>query len=103
MRRHRRAAGVDNYYTPRLALGNRHEAFAHAREESPRLLLETIFVVAMAPSPRNAFISPARATYAGMSVGIEQNRQIRLQIPAKHTMQFQHITTTQLAAIALIG
>src|SRR5579864_9036571 len=103
MRLPRRSARIDNNHASRLPLRDRVISVAHARKESSRLLLEPVLVMTAVGGLRDSLIAAARAADAGMRIGIEQQCQVRLQIPAEHTMQLQDRGASEFSAAALVG
>ena len=99
-----RTLGIDYRDSVRLAFGDGHVPFADSRKKRARFLLETIFVaMATACASRGALIAPAGSTHNAGGIGIQQDRQIRLQISAQHSMQFEDWVAPQLPAAALVS
>src|SRR4030088_2331035 len=82
-----RALRIDYRDSVRLAFGDGHVPFADSREKRARFLLEAIFVAMVAAcASRGALIAPPGSTHNAGGIGIQQDRQIRLQAPAKYSM-----------------
>src|SRR5579863_7311607 len=52
---------------------------------------------------RGALIAQAGASHAHRGIGVEQDRQVRLQVAAENAMQFEHGPATQLATTSLVS
>src|SRR5712671_8143195 len=99
-----RALGIDYRDSVRLAFGNGPVPFADSRKKRARFLLETIFVaMAVNSLVRRALVPATCPLDAHGGIGIQQDRQIRLQVSAQHTMQFEHRFTPQLSTAALVS
>jgi hypothetical protein len=95
MRLRGRAARIHHHNPLRLSRGNRYVTFVHAGEECAILLLEAVLVAVMLAyifigAIRSAQVAPPCASHAHPRIGVEQDRQIRLQISAKDTVEFQN-------------
>src|ERR1700716_2093866 len=99
-----RTLGIDYRDSVRLAFGDGHVPFADSRKKRARFLLETIFVaMAVESLVRRALVPAAGPADADGWIGIQQDRQIRLQISAQHSMQFEDWVAPQLPAAALVS
>src|SRR2546423_99062 len=103
MRLSRRTARIHRYNASRLAPGNRREAFAHAAEERPCLLLEAVLVMAADTVLRNSFIAATCSANAGVWIRIQKQGQVGLQVPAQNAMQLPHCVAAQPAPAPLIS
>src|SRR5713226_6768018 len=103
MRLCRSAACVHYDHPLRLPFRDLQISLMHPRKECPRLLLEAVLVaVSSTCGSRGSLIAAAGSTHNAGSIGVQQDRQIRLQVSTQHTMQFEHRVTAQLPAAALV-
>ena len=102
MRLSGRPPRIHDHYPPRLPPRNRRKSIAHAPKKSPSLLLKPILIMPARRTLRIPLIPPTRPAHARMRVRIQQNRQLRLQIPTNHPMQLPHRVAPQPPPAPLI-
>src|SRR5215469_15762833 len=96
------AARIDYHYALSLPLRDRREALSYSSKEGPRLALKAVLVMPARRALGIALIPSACPVHARMRIRIQQDRQLRLQIAAQHSMQFQHRRAPKLPSAALI-
>src|SRR6266853_1872314 len=98
------SASVDQDHALRFAGGDGEIAFPHPSKEPTCLLLEAVFIaVAAAAVPRGALITAAGPPQTARRIGIEQDREVGLQVSAENTVQLKYGLASQFPAASLVS
>src|ERR1700680_3482583 len=97
-------ARVDQDRALRFPDGDGEIAFSHTSKERARLLLKAVFIaVAAASVPRGTLITATGPPKTARRIGIEQDREVGLQVSAENTVQFKYGLASQFTAASLVS
>src|ERR1700680_208363 len=97
-------ARVDQDRALRFPDGDGEIAFSHTSKERARLLLKAVFIaVAAASVPRGTLITAAGPPQTARRIGIEQDREVGLQVSAENTVQLKYGLASQLTDASLVS